>query len=113
CGVLGRIYADVFEEVDPRPLEALRSAGATRAQVFLRGVLPQAFPSLVAFTLYSFECCIRAASVLGLVGAGGIGYEINLSMGLFEYGQVLTLLLAFVGLCTAAEAVSRQLRRRL
>ena len=79
-GVLGRVYADVFEHVDPQPLEALQSTGATRMQIFLRGVWPQALPHLMAYTLYSFECCVRAAAVLGFVGAGGIGYEISISM---------------------------------
>ncbi|MCA1613459.1 MAG: phosphate/phosphonate ABC transporter permease, partial [Acidobacteria bacterium] len=112
-GVLGRVYADVFEDVDPRPVEALRACGATRAQVFLRAVWPQAAPSLTVYTLYSLECSVRAASVLGFVGAGGIGYEINLSMRMFEYGQVTTLILAFVLLLTANDAFSRFLRRRL
>ena len=111
-GVLGRVYADVFEHVDPRPLEALQSTGATRLQIFLRGVWPQAMPHLVAYTLYSFECCVRAAAVLGFVGAGGIGYEISVSMRLFEYGQVLTLLLVFVLLLIATDAASRYLRAR-
>jgi phosphonate transport system permease protein len=103
----------VFEDVDPRPLEALHAAGATRAQVFLRAVWPQAAPAVTAYTLYNFECAVRAAAVLGFVGAGGIGYEINLSMRLFDYGQVLTLILAFVGLLTATDALSRYFRRRL
>jgi phosphonate transport system permease protein len=111
-GVLGRVYADVFEHVDPRPLEALQSTGATRMQIFLRGVWPQALPHLVAYTLYSFECCVRAAAVLGFVGAGGIGYEISVSMRLFEYGQVLTLLLVFILLLIVTDAASRYLRTR-
>jgi phosphonate transport system permease protein len=111
-GVLGRVYADVFEHVDPQPLEALQSTGATRMQIFLRGVWPQARPHLTAYTLYSFECCVRAAAVLGFVGAGGIGYEISVSMRLFEYGQVLTLLLIFVVLLTVTDAASRYLRNR-
>ncbi len=111
-GVLGRVYADVFEHVDPQPLEALQSTGATRMQIFLRGVWPQALPHLMAYTLYSFECCVRAAAVLGFVGAGGIGYEISVSMRLFEYGQVLTLLLVFIMLLTVTDAASRYLRAR-
>lgn len=111
-GVLGRVYADVFEHVDPRPLEALQSTGATRMQIFLRGIWPQALPHLVAYTLYSFECCVRAAAVLGFVGAGGIGYEISVSMRLFEYGQVLTLLLVFILLLIVTDAASRYLRAR-
>jgi len=111
-GVLGRVYADVFEHVDAQPLEALQSTGATRMQIFLRGVWPQALPHLTAYTLYSFECCVRAAAVLGFVGAGGIGYEISVSMRLFEYGQVLTLLLVFIMLLTVTDAASRYLRAR-
>lgn len=111
-GVLGRVYADVFEHVDPQPLEALQSTGATRMQIFVRGVWPQAVPHLVAYTLYSFECSLRAAAVLGFVGAGGIGYEISISMRLFEYGQVLTLLLVFILLLIVTDAASRYLRTR-
>jgi phosphonate transport system permease protein len=111
-GVLGRVYADVFEHVDPRPLEALQCTGATRMQIFLRGIWPQAVPHLTAYTLYSFECCVRAAAVLGFVGTGGVGYEISISMRLFEYGQVLTLLLVFILLLVITDAASRYLRRR-
>jgi phosphonate transport system permease protein len=113
CGILGRVYADVFEDVDSRPLEALHALGATRTQVFLYAIWPQAAPSITAYTIYSFECCVRAASVLGFIGAGGIGYEINLSMRMFEYGQVLTLIMALLGLVTVTDISSRFLRRRL
>ena len=113
AGVLGRVYADVFTNVDTQPLEALQATGASRLQIFLRGIWPQALPNVVAYTLYSFECCIRAASVLGFVGAGGIGYEVSLSMRLFEYRQVMTLILAFVLLLALTDAISKRLRWRL
>lgn len=113
AGVLGRVYVDVFADVDPRPLEALQATGATRAQIFLRGIWPQALPNVTAYTLYSFECCVRAASILGFVGAGGIGYEISLSMRLFEYRQVMTLMLAFILLLAITDMVSKRLRARL
>jgi phosphonate transport system permease protein len=112
-GMLGRVYADVFEHVDSQPLEALQSTGATRLQIFLHGVWPQALPHLVAYSLYSFECCMRAAAVLGFVGAGGIGYEISVSMRLFEYGQVLTLLLVFIAVLAVMDAASRYVRAHL
>jgi phosphonate transport system permease protein len=112
-GVLGRVYADVFEHVDSQPLEALQSTGATRLQIFLRGVWPQALPHLVAYSLYSFECCLRAAAVLGFVGSGGIGYEIAVSMKLFDYGQVLTLLLTFIALLAGTDALSRFARKHV
>jgi phosphonate transport system permease protein len=112
-GVLGRVLADLFEDVDPRPLEALRSTGATRGQIFVFGIWPQARSSAVAYTLYSFECCVRAAAVLGLVGGGGIGYEIALSMRLFEYGQIVTLVGALLLLVWVTDACSSALRRML
>src|SRR6266849_7585789 len=112
-GVLGRVYADAFADVDPRPLEALQAIGATRGQIFLRGIWPQARPTVTAYTLYSFECCVRAASVLGFVGAGGIGYEISLSMRMFEYGQVSTLIITLVAVVAATDVASRFLRRRV
>ncbi len=112
-GVLGRVLADLFENVDPRPLEALRTTGATRAQIFVFGIWPQALPSAIAYTLYSFECCVRAAAVLGLVGAGGIGYEIALSMRMFDYGQIVTLTAALLVLVWLTDAGSAALRRLL
>ncbi|HEY0482426.1 MAG TPA: ABC transporter permease subunit [Kofleriaceae bacterium] len=112
-GVLGHVLAELFDTVDPRPLEALRSTGATRLQIFVFGIWPQALPSAVAYVLYSFECCVRAATVLGLVGAGGIGYELALSMRLFEYGQILTLIAALLALVWLTDAASGVLRRLL
>ncbi|HKX31029.1 MAG TPA: ABC transporter permease subunit [Blastocatellia bacterium] len=112
-GVLGRVYGHLFEDVDPGSLEALQAAGATRTQVFLRAIWPQASSNVLAYTLFSFECCVRAAAVLGFIGAGGIGYQINLSMRLFEYGQVLTLIVALLVMVAVTESGSRMLRRRL
>jgi len=110
-GVLGRVFADLFEDVDLRPLEALHATGATRLQIFLFAIWPQARPSAVAYTLYSFECCVRAAAVLGLVGAGGIGYEIALSMRNFDYGEIVPLVGALLVLVWLTDACSAALRR--
>lgn len=112
AGILARVYADLFEAVPPGPVLALHSSGASRMQAFAVAIWPQAAPSILAYTLYSFECNIRAATVLGFVGAGGIGQEINLSMRLFEYGQVTTLLLASVLLVLSTDAASGRLRGR-
>jgi phosphonate transport system permease protein len=112
-GVLGRVYADLLEEVDPGPAEALAAAGGGRAAIVLFALVPQALPGLLGYTLYSLECAIRAASVLGFVGAGGIGQELQLSMRLFEYGQVSTLLAALFLLMAVGESASRRLRRAL
>ena len=112
-GVLGRVYAEVFDAVEAQPVEALLSTGASRVQIFITAIWPQALPNLVAYTLYSFECCVRAAAVLGFVGAGGIGYEISLSMRMFDYRQVSTLLLAFLLILSLTDLISRALRRSL
>ncbi len=111
--LLGRVYADVFDETDVRPLEALQSLGATRLQILLFGILPQSRALLTSYTLYSFECGVRSAAVLGFVGAGGLGYEISLSMRLFEFPQVLTLIACFVLLLFLVDVLSRVLRTKL
>jgi phosphonate transport system permease protein len=111
--LLGRIYADIFDEIDVRPLEALEALGASRLQVFFFGILPQSRALLTSYTLYSFECSVRSAAVLGFVGAGGLGYEISLSMRLFEFPQVLTLMACFVLLLFMVDLVSRELRTHL
>ncbi|RPH69330.1 MAG: ABC transporter permease subunit [Myxococcaceae bacterium] len=111
AGVLGRVFADLLEDVEPSAAEALVASGGRRASLVLFALVPQALPGLVSYGLYSLECAIRSASVLGFVGAGGIGQEIQLSMRLFEYRQVSTLLLALLGLMLAGEAASRLLRR--
>lgn len=111
--LLGRVYADIFDETDVRPLEALEALGATRLQVFFFGIFPQSRALLTSYTLYSFECSIRSAAVLGFVGAGGLGYEISLSMRLFEFPQVLTLMACFVLLLFLVDLASRGLRARL
>ena len=113
AGVLGRVYADLFEAVAPGPPLAILATGASRLQTFVAAIWPQARGPAVAYTLYSLECCVRSAAVLGFVGAGGVGTEINLSMRLFEYGQVTTLLLAFVAVVLATDGFSRRVRRRL
>jgi phosphonate transport system permease protein len=111
AGVLGRVYADLLEDVDPSPGQVLTAAGGRRESLVLFALVPQALPGLLSYSLYTLECAIRSASVLGFVGAGGIGQEIQLSMRLFEYQQVSTLLLALLALMLAGEATSRLLRR--
>jgi phosphonate transport system permease protein len=111
AGVLARVYADLLEGVPPGPVLALHATGASRIQALVAGIAPQAMPSLLAYTLYAFECNVRAAAVLGLVGAGGLGQEIGLSLRLFEYGQVTTLLAATMALVLATDALSRFFRK--
>jgi phosphonate transport system permease protein len=113
AGVLGRLYAEALEEVPEGPLLALRAAGASPLAALLHGVLPQAFPQLVAYTLYRWEVNIRAAAVLGVVGAGGLGRDLHVALSLFHYGTAATLVLAVLALVLAVDLASAALRARL
>jgi len=113
AGVLGRLFAEVLENVDRRPCEVLQAAGANRMQVFLYGMLSQALPELVSFTLYRWEVNIRAAAILGFVGAGGLGYHLFIALNLFLHQQLLTLIAAMLVLVTLVDLCSALLRRLL
>jgi phosphonate transport system permease protein len=92
AGLLGKLYSEAMEGVNPYPVEAVRALGGNRLKVATFAVLPQSFPSFVSLTLYQWECNIRTATILGFVGAGGIGSHIDIAMRLFQYNQVLTLM---------------------
>jgi phosphonate transport system permease protein len=109
-GMLGKVYSEILEAVNPRPLETLRAAGASRAGVVLYGLVPQALPSIVAYTLYRWECAIRASAVLGFVGAGGLGQQLELSMRMFQFDEVLTLLAMLFILVASVDVISGRLR---
>jgi phosphonate transport system permease protein len=113
AGVLGRLYAEALEEVPSAPLAALRGAGAGDAAGSLFAVLPQAMPQLVAYTLYRWEVNIRASAVLGVVGAGGIGGLLHVSLNLFHHHRTLTLLAVILLLVVAVDLFSGALRRRV
>jgi phosphonate transport system permease protein len=112
-GFCGRFFAEAMEEVDPGPQEALRSIGASRLGTVVCAVLPASMPSLIATSLYSVEKATRASVVLGLVGAGGIGIELKVSMDMFAYDQAATIILAIFLLVLSVEQVSTRLRSRL
>jgi len=112
-GVLGKLFGEVLEEVDPRPLEALQGTGASRLRILLYGILPQALPQFLAYALYRWEVNIRAAAVLGFVGAGGLGQRIYIAISLFLEHQLLTLILAVYVMVTLVDALSAFLRGRL
>jgi phosphonate transport system permease protein len=112
-GMLGKVYSEILESVDPRPLETLHATGASRAAVVFYGLVPQALPTFVSYTLYRWECAIRASAILGFVGAGGLGTQIELSMRMFQFDEVLTLLAMLFALVAAVDFVSGRLRARL
>ena len=112
-GVLGKLFGEVLEDVAPQPIEALQSAGAGRLAILFYGVLPQAAPQFLSYALYRWEVNIRAAAILGFVGAGGLGQRIYIAISLFLENQLLTLILATYVMVTLVDALSAYLRRRL
>lgn len=112
AGMLGKVYAEIFESVDPLPTRALLGAGSTRLQAFAYAVLPQASGEMLSYTVYRWECAIRASVVMGFVGAGGLGQQMDLSMRMFAGGEVASMLLTFLLLVLLADVLSQLLRRR-
>jgi len=113
AGMLGKFFAEAVEEADRGPIEALRATGASALQVVVFGVLPQVLPSWIAATLYRLEVNLRAATVLGMVGAGGIGFELYSSLKLFQYQDTATCVLVILAMVMSADYLSSRLRARI
>jgi phosphonate transport system permease protein len=113
AGVLGRLFADAIENAPPGPSTALRTQGVRAGQVFLYATLPQVLPQLMSYSLYRWENNIRAAAVLGVVGAGGLGQLLAFHMGLFHMGKTSTVLMAMVVLVGVVDGLSYGMRRLL
>jgi phosphonate transport system permease protein len=112
-GYLGKFYQQAIEAVDPRSVESLQVTGASKLQIFQYGILPQVMPLGLGYTLWMFEYNIRAASVLGVVGAGGIGFELKSYIDGFEYTKATTMMLVLLIVVTVIDVFSSQLRHRL
>jgi phosphonate transport system permease protein len=112
-GMLGKVYSEIFESVNERPLEALQSTGGNKLQIFFYGWLPQVLPNFVSYTLYRWECAVRASAVLGLVGAGGLGQQIEISMRMFNFHEILTLLAILFVMVATVDAISAKIRGML
>ena len=112
-GVLGRLFAEAMENAPPGPAAALRVQGAGRLRTCLYATLPQILPQLLSYTLYRWENNIRAASVLGVVGAGGLGQLLAFHMGLFHMGKTATILGGMLVLVGLVDALSYGARRWL
>jgi phosphonate transport system permease protein len=113
AGMLGKVYSEILEHVSPEPLEALQTTGASRLTILLYGLLPQALPNLVSYTLYRWECAIRASTILGFVGAGGIGQQLEISMRMFNFNQVLTLVAILFVMVAGVDILSARVRTRI
>lgn len=112
-GVLARLYAEAIEDVAMGPVHALTVMGANRVQVATQAVIPTALPSLIGLTLYRLDTNVRASLVLGFVGGGGLGLQIESALNLFQYRQLTMLLLVMGGLILGVEALSVRLRRAI
>jgi len=112
-GILGRLMAEVNENLDDRPVRALRSLGASAGQVIVYGVLPQNLPRFLAYILYRWEVCLRETVIVGLVGAGGLGRLLTEQISSFDYDGVLVTLGAFVVLTWGVDGVSSRMRQTL
>lgn len=112
-GVMGKLWSEAMEEIDQGPVEALRVAGASSSQVAAHVVLPAVVPQFVGLLLYRFDVNVRSSLVLGLVGAGGVGFLINQSIALFRFDQMLTYILMVLVLIVVVDLVSVAVRRRL
>jgi phosphonate transport system permease protein len=112
-GMVAKFYAEAIEHVDPRPLEAARAAGAAPSQVIMHAVLPQVLPQLADITIYRWEYHFRASAVLGIVGAGGIGFELIAALRLIRYDQVSAILLTILACVVIVDWLGARLRKRL
>ncbi|MGJ3507243.1 phosphonate ABC transporter, permease protein PhnE [Enemella sp. A6] len=110
-GFCGRFFAEAIEEVDPGPAQALEANGASRLAVLLGGIVPNAMPSFIATSMFSLEQATRSSVVLGLVGAGGIGIELSVSMSLLRYDEAMTIILCIFVVVLIVERISAALRR--
>lgn len=111
-GMVGKFFAEAIEHVAEGPIEAARSTGATPLQVIFHGVLPQVMPQLSDVSVYRWEYNFRASTVMGMVGAGGIGFELMASLRLMQYQQVSGILLAILGMVTLVDYFGATLRKK-
>ena len=111
AGVLGRLFAEAIENAPDGPAFALRVRGVGEGRVFWYATLPQVLPQLMSYTLYRWENNIRAAAVLGVVGAGGLGQMLAFHMGLFQMGETSSVLVAMMGLVALVDGASYAARR--
>jgi len=112
-GMLGKVYAEILESSDTRPARALLEAGSGRITALLYGLLPGAAQELASYTVYRWECAVRASVVMGFVGAGGLGQLMDQSMKMLNGGEASTILLTFLLLVMLADLLSASLRRLL
>jgi phosphonate transport system permease protein len=112
-GVLGKLFSEAVETVDPRPVEGVRATGAAPLQQIVWGVIPQVAPLWTSYALYRFESNARSATVLGLIGAGGIGQLLFEEIGAFHYRQTAAVVYVIIVAVTLIDLLSQAMRSRL
>jgi phosphonate transport system permease protein len=113
AGMLGKVYTEILESGEAHATQSLMRNGSGRLQAFFYGLLPQNAAEITSYTVYRWECAIRSSAVLGFVGAGGLGQQLDNSMKMFKGGEVATLLAVFMLLVWLADRVSAWLRKEL
>ena len=112
-GALGKLFSEAVEAIEPGQVEGVRATGASKIQEIMFGIIPQVIPLWTSFTLYRFESNVRSASVLGIVGAGGIGVSLYQSFQSFDYGKVCAILIILILATTIIDTISAKLRNWL
>jgi phosphonate transport system permease protein len=112
-GMLGKVYGEILESSEPHPTQTLLRNGSGRLQALFYGLLPTSAAELTSYTVYRWECAIRSSVVLGFVGAGGLGQQLDNSLKMFNGGEVATILLVFMALVAVADRASAWLRQTL
>lgn len=109
-GVLAKLFAESVEAIDPRPVEGVRATGANAIEEILYGIVPQVLPFWISYSLYRFESNVRSASVVGMVGAGGIGVVLHESIRGFDYAETSAILLIIIASVTLIDVISARVR---
>lgn len=112
-GVIAKLFSEAVEASDPRPVEGIRSTGASRLQEVIYGIVPQVMPLWISYSLYRFESNVRGATVLGLVGAGGIGQTLFENVRGFNYSTTAAIMILLIATVALVDIISQQLRKMM
>lgn len=112
-GIVAKLFSEAVEAIDPRPVEGIRATGASRLQEVIYGIVPQVLPLWSSYTLYRFETNVRSATVLGIVGAGGIGHSLYENIRGFDYSTTAAIILIVIATVTLIDLISAQVRKLL
>lgn len=113
CGSFAKLFAESIESMDMRPIQAIKATGATQIQVFFYGIVPMVLPQFVSTTLYLWEFNTRDSTILGIIGAGGIGLLISEAISLYQWDRLASLIIFIISFVALFDLVSRQIRMRI